>query len=71
MLMAVEVAVSFPFEGRENVDSHVGEPGAVAVSCDMMLEAERRISTATERTYLITLNLVSNEILRSQSLDFY
>ena len=53
------------------MDSHVGEPGAVVVSSDMMLEAEQRTSTATERAYLIIMKLVSNETLRSQSLDFY
>ena len=52
------------------MDSHVGEPDAVAVSSDMMLEAERRTSTATERAYLIIMIFVSNETFESQSLDF-
>ena len=52
--MAVEVAVSSPFEGWENVDSRAGKSGAVAVSSDMMLEVELRTSTATQRGYLLS-----------------
>lgn len=42
MLMAVEVAVSFQFEGWENMDSHLGESGAVTGFSDMMLEVQLR-----------------------------
>ncbi len=42
MLMAVEVAVPSPVIALENVDSHVGNSGAVAGFSEMMLEAELR-----------------------------
>ena len=52
MLMAVEIAISSPFEGWENVDSHISELGAVAGLSDMMLEVELRTSTATQSALL-------------------
>ena len=38
--MAVEVAISPPFEGCEGVNRHVGKSGAFAVSSDRALEVE-------------------------------